>query len=100
MWRLFIETWKREIYQKVTRMDLTFWYGSESKIGLKETMRRRDIENRNRGEEKMMPLPVMTEEDMIRIVKRQKNGKAAGIDGVKAETMKFMVKTKKSEEYY
>ena len=43
VWRLFIETWKREIYQKVTRMDLTFWYGSESKIGLKETMRRRDI---------------------------------------------------------
>ena len=42
VWRLFIETWKREIYQKVTRMDLTFWYGSENKIGLKETMRRRD----------------------------------------------------------
>ena len=40
----------------------------------------------------MMPLPVMTEEDMIRIVKRQKNGKAAGIDVVKAETMKFMIK--------
>ena len=49
-------------------MDLTFWYGSEREIGLKETKRRRDIENRNRGEERMMPLTVMTEEDMIRIV--------------------------------
>ena len=43
----------------------------------------------------MRPLPVMNEEDLVRIVKKQKNGKAAGIDGVKAETMKFMIKNRK-----
>merc|ERR1711984_55772 len=79
----------------VPRMDLTFWYGTTEEIGLKETMRREEAENRSRGEERSMPVPVMNEEDLVRIVKKQKNGKAAGIDGVKAETMKFMVRNKK-----
>ena len=43
----------------------------------------------------MMPLPIMTEEDMVSIIKRQKNGKAAGVDGIKAETMKFMIRNRK-----
>ena len=49
----------------------------------------------NRGQEKMMPLPEMKEADLLRIVRRQKNNKAAGIDGVKAETMKHMIRNKK-----
>ena len=92
---MFIETWKKEIYQKEPRMDLTFLYESKDVIGLKETMRREEAENRARGEEKMMPLPIMREEDLIRIVKKQKNGKATGVDGVKAETMKALIKNKK-----
>ena len=36
VWRIFIETWKEEIYQKVPRMDLTFWYGITEEIGLKK----------------------------------------------------------------
>ena len=95
VWKLFLETWKKEIYQKEPRMNLTFWYGSEHEIGLKEIMRREEAENRARGEERMMTLPIMTEEDMVAIIKRQKNGKAAGVDGIKAETMKFMVKNRK-----
>ena len=46
----------------------------------------------NRGQGKIMPLPVMKEEDLVRIVRKQKNNKAAGIDGVKAETMKHMIR--------
>ena len=76
-------------------MDLTFWYGSDNTMGLKEIMRREDAENRANVGSKMMPLPVMTEEEMVSIIKRQKNGKAAGIDGIKAETMKFMTRNKK-----
>ena len=76
-------------------MDLTFWYGSKNKVGLKEIMRREDEENIANGGSKMMPAPIMTEEEMMKIIKRQKNGKAAGTDGVKAETMKHMARNKK-----
>merc|ERR1712030_156820 len=93
-WRLFINSWKKDIYQKEKEMDLTFWYGSNKKTGLKEIMRREDEENIANGGSKMMPAPIMTE-DMMKIIKRQKNGKAVGTDGVKAETMKHMVRNKK-----
>ena len=95
VWDLYISTWKKEIYQKAPEMDLTFWYGSKNKIGLKEMMRREDEENIANGGSKMMPLPVIQEEDMMTIIKRQKNGKAAGTDGIKTETMKYMTKNKK-----
>merc|ERR1712030_14460 len=72
--------------------DWTFWYGKGNKPGLKEEMRKEDRRN---GGSKMMPLPIMREEDLTRIVKRQKNGKAAGTDKVKTEVMKHMVKNKK-----
>merc|ERR1712030_249580 len=77
------------------RMSLTFWNGSANTVGLKERKIRENIENMNRGEGKMMPLPEMKEEDLVRIVKKKKNGKAAGIDGVKSETMKHMIKIRK-----
>ena len=53
-------------------MDLTFWYGSSRKIGLKERMRRENEENIANGGSKMMPVPIIKEEDMVRIIKRQK----------------------------
>ena len=34
--------------------------------------------------------PVLTEEDLIDIVKNLRNGKAAGIDGMKAEMIKYL----------
>jgi len=95
VWKLFIEVWKKEIYQKSTEVDWTFWYGTRGRPGLKEEMRKEDEEDIANGGSRMMPLPVMKEEDLVRIIKRQKNGKAAGTDGVKTETMKHMVKNKK-----
>ena len=95
VWDLFILIWKRDIYQKAPEMDLTFWYGARNEVGLKETMRREDEENMRNGGSRMMPLPIMQEEDLIRIVGRQKNGKAAGTDGIKTEMMKHMIKNKK-----
>ena len=49
----------------------------------------------NRGQGKMMKLPVMKEDHLIRIVNKQKNNKAAGVAGVKAEVMKHMIRNKK-----
>ena len=43
----------------------------------------------------MIEKPTMTEEDLLRLINKQKNGKAARIDGVKAEAMKHLVKNKK-----
>ena len=43
----------------------------------------------------MMPLPIMQEEDLVRIVGKQKNGKAEGTDGVKTEVMKHMIKNRR-----
>merc|ERR1712030_184603 len=95
VWDLFILIWKRDIYQKAPEMDLTFWYRSRNKVGLKEIMRREDEENMIKGGSRMMPLPIMQEEDLIRIVGRQKNGKVAGTNGIKTETIKHMIKNKK-----
>ena len=64
-------------------------------MGLKERKVREIIENTNRGQRKIMLLPVMKEEDLIKIVNKQKNNKAAGVDGVKAEVMKHMVRNRK-----
>merc|ERR1712121_280643 len=95
VWKLFVETWKNEIYQKSPEVDWTFWYGGRNNPGLKEEMRKEDEEDRRNGGSKMMPLPIMKEQDLTRIVKRQKNGKATGTDKVKTEVMKHMVKNKK-----
>ena len=37
----------------------------------------------------------MEKGDLVRIVRKQKNNKAAGVDGVKAEALKHMVRNKK-----
>ena len=64
-------------------MNQDFWYGRGSNIGLKEQMKNKEIEDKNKRQIIIMESPVMTEED-------QKNGKAAGVDGVKAEAMKTL----------
>ena len=41
---------------------------------------------------KIMKEPEMTEKELVDIVNRQKNGKAAGVDGVRAELLKSLIK--------
>ena len=79
-----MEKWKQEIYQKTPRVDFTFWYGGEGCKGKKEEMteEEKDINSR------IMKEPVMIEEELVRIVNNQRNGKAAEVDGVRAEVMK------------
>ena len=94
-WKPYVEDWTKDIYQKTPRMSLDFWYGTETSMGLKEEKVRENIENMNNGQGKMMSLPIMQEDELIRIVNKQKNNKAAGVDGMKAEVMKHMIKNKK-----
>ena len=47
---------------------------------------------------KMMEMPKMTSEDLIRVANKQKNGKAAGTDCIKAEVLKHLVKNKEFVE--
>ena len=42
---------------------------------------------------KIMKEPVMTEEELVEIINKQRNGKSAGLDGIKTEMMKYMIKT-------
>ena len=80
--------------KKIPRMNLDYGYGTKNNTGVKEEIMKEEIEDRNRGENRIMQKPEMTEEELIVLVNRQKNGKAAGVDGVKAEAIKH-IKNKK-----
>ena len=71
-------------------MDLTLYYGGEGCRGNKVEMaeEEKDINNT------IMKKPVMTEEELVEIINRQRNGKAAGANGVRAELLKYLVKNK------
>ena len=81
----YLDRWKKEIYQKTERINLS-WYGKAGLKGKKEEME----EEEEKGESGIMKLPIM-EEEMIDI-RKMKNGKAAGIDGIRAELIKHIIK--------
>ena len=54
----YMNEWKKKIYQKTDRIDLSFWYGKEDQIGKKEEME----ENEKQGDMEIMKIPVMTED--------------------------------------
>ena len=83
-------TWKKAIYLKIPRFDLTFWYGGNGIKGKKEEMTEEEKENNNR----IMKEPIMKEE-LVWIINKQRDGKAAVLDGIKAEMMKHLIKNKK-----
>ena len=99
-WEQFMNAWKADIYQKTPRIDLEFWYGTKDKPGQKERMQKEEIEDKNTGEYRIMHRPEMTEEELTIIVNKQNNGKAAGIDRIKAKLMKHLIKTERYENHY
>ena len=74
------------------------WYGNKEKEGLKEKIIKEETELQKKGESKMMKMPIIKSEDFLRLTKKQKNGKAAGTDGIKAEVLKHLCKNKISIE--
>ena len=71
--RLNLLVWRRELQRKKAEM----------------------LEEEKEKGSKILKEPIMREEDLMRIVNKQRNGKSAGIDGVKAEVMKYMIKNRK-----
>ena len=93
--REYIDKWKQEIYQKTQRADLTFWYGGEGCIGKK-----REMEEKEKDEDSgIMKEPQMTEKELVTIVNKKRNVKAAGVDGVRAELLKHLIKNKTIREH-
>merc|ERR1712055_1212933 len=86
----YIEEWNQEIYQKTERVDLTFWFGGENCIGKKKEM---EVEERQE-DSGIMKEPKMTEKELVTIVNGQKNGKVAGVDGVRAKLLKSLIKNR------
>ena len=96
IWDPYIEDWKSTVYQKQERVLKQNWYGNKENKGLKAEIIE---EEKMLGERsRMMKMPQMTADDLIRIVGKQKNGKAAGTDCIKAEVLKHLVKNNKFVE--
>ena len=84
----YVDKWKQDIYQKTGRIDFSFWHGTESMKGKKEEMEEEEKQENSR----IMKFPVIEEEEMMDVIKKMKNGKAAGVDGVSAELIKYITK--------
>ena len=78
-------SWETNVYQKARKTDFSFWYkeGGEREKMLKE-------EKREKSE--IMKLPIIEERELVNTINGMRNGKAAGIDGIKTELMKFIIK--------
>ena len=83
----YMDKWKKEIYQKIDRVDFSFWYGTDMLRGKKEEMEQEELQE-NSG---IMEKPII-EEEMMEVIKKMKNGKAAGVDGIRTELIKYITR--------
>ena len=88
----FTESWRENIYQKAEKTDFSFWY---EKGGQMEKM----IEEERSPYSKVMKLPMIEETELTEVVNNMKNGKASGIDGIKSELMKYIIKDEEIRKY-
>ena len=96
IWETYIQKWKISLYQKQKRVLKVRWYGTKNNEGFKNEIIKEELQLGENS--RMMEMPIMKPEDMIRIVGNQKNGKAAGTDHIKAEVLKHLVKNKEFVE--
>ena len=88
----FTTSWKNNIYQKAEKTDFSFWYG----IGGQMEVMKKEEENPNSN---IMKLPEIEENELTEIINNMKNGKAAGIDGIRSELMKYIIKDEKIRKH-
>ena len=93
--REFTDGWKQAVYQKTERVDFSFWYGNDDIKGSKAEMEE-EMKNGNSG---IMEFPVIKEEELMKVIRNMKNGKASGVDGVNAELMKYITKNERIKTY-
>ena len=48
---------------------------------------------------RIMKLPVIEENELTEVINNMKNGKASGIDGIKSELMKYIIKDEEIRKY-
>ena len=96
IWEEFVNYWRISIYQKDKSEVSKKWYGDDKEKGWRISyVSYLDNLIKNGEEEKIMQIPVINEEELLERSNNLKNGKAAGIDGVKGEVIKKMMKDKK-----
>ena len=84
------------IYQKDKSNVEELWYGNNNNNGWRiEYVSYLNNLRKNKEEDKIMKLPIISEEELLERSNNLKNGKAAGIDGVKGEIIKKMMKDNK-----
>ena len=88
--------WRVTIYQKDKSEVAKKWYGNNQDEGWRISYVSYLNSLMKKGEEeKIMQIPIITEDELLERSNNLKNGKAAGIDGVKGEIIKKMMKDKK-----
>ena len=48
----------------------------------------------------IMKIPIIEEKELMETINNMRNGKAAGVDGIRSELMKFIMKDKKNQNTY
>ena len=91
-----MEYWRVTIYQKNKSDVAKLWYGNNQDTGWRISyVSYLNNLRTNNEEDKIMKIPIITDEEILERSNNLKNGKAAGIDGVKGEVIKRMMKDKK-----
>ena len=89
IWEEFVNYWRITIYQKDKSKVSEKWYGDNKNKGWRISYVSYLDNLRKIGEEdKIMQIPIINEEELLERSNKLKNGKAAGIDGVKGEVIK------------
>ena len=91
--RDFMDSWTRQVYQKLEKADFTFW--SDKDTGLRQEMERMMTEE----DSGIMENPIITEKELVDTISNMKNNKASGVDNIPAEVMKALIKDNQARQY-
>ena len=89
IWEEFVNYWRVTISQKDKSNVAKKWYGNNQNEGWRISYVSY-LNNliKNGEEDKIMKIPIITEEELLERSNNLKNGKTAGLDGVKGEIIK------------
>ena len=88
----FAASCKDSIYQKAEKVDFSFWYGEN---GIMKQM----LQEARKENSEIMKFPIIEEEELVTTINNMRNGKAAGIYGIKSELMKYIIMDEEIKKY-